>query len=398
MKLTEREHQLLMAAAKGRTDREISSDLQISRDTVSSYWRRILLKYSASSRTECVARYAQDSASHVVEQAVEEKQRLQHEVKEHGEAHARETAEKNMLAAITNATLSYIRCGNNLKETFEQLLSDVLALTESEYGFLGEVIYENGVPYLQEHAITNIAWNDETRALYDQHHADGMIFRNLKTLFGQVMVNRKTIISNDVASDPRSIGMPVGHPRLTAFLGVPVFDGDELIGMIGLANRPGGYSNDLVDYLAPLTATCGTYITGWRIKKERQEMQRRISTSEALVKDLVNQIPAGLVYENTDRVIEFVNQTFLDIFKYTEKPEEIVSATCEQRAETMNKLFVRPEEFKERNDRFIQQLETVRADQLELVDGRTLVRDFYVIQAEGVTRGYLWSYREKVNR
>lgn len=398
MKLTEREHQLLNAAAKGRTDREISSDLQISRDTVSSYWRRILLKYSASSRTECVARYAQESASYEVEQAVEEKERLATEVKEHAEAYARESAEKNMLAAITKATLNYIRCGDNLKETFAQLLSDVLALTQSEYGFLGEVIYENGIPYLQEHAITNIAWNDESRELYEKHHEEGLIFRNLNTLFGQVMVTKKTIISNDVINDPRGTGAPVGHPTLNAFLGLPVFDGDQLIGMIGLANRPGGYSNELVEYLAPLTATCATYITGWRIKRERQEMQRRISSSEALVKDLIDQISYGLVFESTDRVIEFVNQAFIDLFRAPYQPSDLIGISCEKSAESVMKLFVDPNDFVRKNDLFIQELKMVKGDMHDLTDGRTLVRDFYVIQSEGITRGYLWSYREKVSR
>jgi DNA-binding CsgD family transcriptional regulator len=63
LKLTEREQQLLSAAASGFTDREIGANLSISKDTVSSYWRRILLKFQASSRTECVARYSQHEAN-----------------------------------------------------------------------------------------------------------------------------------------------------------------------------------------------------------------------------------------------------------------------------------------------------------------------------------------------
>ena len=68
MKLTNRESQLLGAAAQGKTDREISQELQISRDTVSSHWRRILMKFQANSRTECVARYAAFQAHHLVDE------------------------------------------------------------------------------------------------------------------------------------------------------------------------------------------------------------------------------------------------------------------------------------------------------------------------------------------
>ncbi len=394
MKLTTRELQLLNSAAQGLTDREISSNLAISRDTVSSYWRRILLKYGASSRTECVARYSQESVSRLVVEHEEESERLNNEIIERTEAHEREEAQRKMLAAITNATLSYIRSGSNLHETFNQLLEDVLSLTNSEYGFLGEVLYENGVPYLQERAITNISWNDQTRELYDFHHKQGLIFRNMQSLFGKVITTGKLVIANDARNDPRSSGLPEGHPVLDAFLGVPVYDNGTLIGMIGLANRPGGYSEEIVNYLEPLTATCSTYITGSRIKKERQEMQKRIAESEDLVKDLINRIPSGLVYETPDQIIKFVNQPFLDIFHFSSAPTEIIGLPCEKRAQLANQYFVDPEAKQARVDELKARGENARGDVLALKDGRHLERDLLIIRSNGEVKGYLWCYRD----
>jgi hypothetical protein len=44
---------------------------------------------------------------------------------------------------------------------FDRLLTDLLLLTESEYGFIGEVLLDdNGDPYMKTYAITNIAWNE----------------------------------------------------------------------------------------------------------------------------------------------------------------------------------------------------------------------------------------------
>ena len=43
-----------------------------------------------------------------------------------------------------------------------------------------------------------------------------------------------------LGDDPRRGGTPEGHPALKAFLGLPLHLGDQLIGMIGVANRPGG--------------------------------------------------------------------------------------------------------------------------------------------------------------
>jgi PAS domain-containing protein len=45
----------MILASEGYTDKQISTELGISTDTVSTYWRRILSRYRASSRTEVIA-------------------------------------------------------------------------------------------------------------------------------------------------------------------------------------------------------------------------------------------------------------------------------------------------------------------------------------------------------
>lgn len=62
-----REEQVLVLAARGLTDKEIAIKLGISPDTVGTYWRRILAKYQASSRTEVVAKYASERSKAAVE-------------------------------------------------------------------------------------------------------------------------------------------------------------------------------------------------------------------------------------------------------------------------------------------------------------------------------------------
>jgi DNA-binding CsgD family transcriptional regulator len=62
-----REEQVLVLAAGGMTDKEIAVRLGISPDTVGTYWRRILAKYQAASRTEVVAKYTQQRAKVAVD-------------------------------------------------------------------------------------------------------------------------------------------------------------------------------------------------------------------------------------------------------------------------------------------------------------------------------------------
>ena len=49
----------------------------------------------------------------------------------------------------------------------------MLKLTDSGYGFIGEVLRTpENAPYLKTFALTNISWNEETRAFYDQNTPD----------------------------------------------------------------------------------------------------------------------------------------------------------------------------------------------------------------------------------
>src|SRR5260370_532439 len=47
--------------------------------------------------------------------------------------------------------------------------------------------------------------------------------------------------ANEVEGGPNGGGRAGGHPPIHSFLGVPLRLGDTVIGMIGVANKPGGY-------------------------------------------------------------------------------------------------------------------------------------------------------------
>ncbi|NDC60389.1 MAG: PAS domain S-box protein, partial [Alphaproteobacteria bacterium] len=171
--------------------------------------------------------------------------------------------------------------GGSTRELFDRLLADVLDYTGSGYGFIGEVHYdEKGDPYLQTRALTNISWNDATRRLYEESKANGMIFRNLHTLFGAALTTGEPVIANHPATDPRRGGLPHGHPSMNAFLGLPLRYGDKLVGMVGVANRPGGYDEELVRDLAPLMSSCASLIHAMRIDAERAATQQSLAREQ----------------------------------------------------------------------------------------------------------------------
>jgi GAF domain-containing protein len=160
-------------------------------------------------------------------------------------------------------------------EVFESLLISLLEFTGSEYGFIGEIFYDEKNPkgFLRVGAWTNIAWNEETRALYEKYKTGGMEFRNLDTLFGEVITGGKSVISNDPSTDPQSGGIPEGHPPLNAFMGTPIYKDNKLTGMIGIANRSGGYNQQFEERLQPFVNACAIIIAAMQRNKKSSPAQ-----------------------------------------------------------------------------------------------------------------------------
>src|SRR3569623_463864 len=190
-------------------------------------------------------------------------------------------AEHHLLECIRYAQQQYLRAADSYS-LFSELLNYILALTDSRYGFIGEVFYEaDGSPYIKTRAHTNIAWDKATQALYRHQALHGLDFRRLDSLYGAVLTSRQAVSSNSPATDPRRCGVPDGRPALDSFLGLPLLCGDHLVGMVGMANRAQGYDQALVDYLAPLTETSALLVQAYRCQSERQ-MQPPLQIREAV--------------------------------------------------------------------------------------------------------------------
>ena len=180
-----------------------------------------------------------------------------------------------------NMALTTFTTQKDFKQAADLLLNSLLEISQSEYGFIGEVLYnDNNQPYLKTHAISNIAWNKETRDLYQQWEENGLEFTNMETLFGYVISSGEMLISNSPTTDPHAGGLPKGHPELNCFLGIPVYYGKSLIGMYGLANRQEGYDQALVDRLKLFTTTYGTIIHAKRSTEQEEKTKIDLITAK----------------------------------------------------------------------------------------------------------------------
>ncbi|RUR55115.1 GAF domain-containing protein [Vreelandella populi] len=159
------------------------------------------------------------------------------------------------------------------------LMEALRELTDSDYALIGEVLPSTTTSTLKIHAITDLSWNDESRHLMQRLRSGDMMLTNPNSLLGRVFAFGEVVMTNDVLTHPQRSGFPPGHPHINNYLGVPIFNGEQLIGMYAIANSKQPLNQALLDWLQPFTATCALLINLYRQMAEREQVMTELGTA-----------------------------------------------------------------------------------------------------------------------
>jgi PAS domain S-box-containing protein len=193
-------------------------------------------------------------------------------------------------------------------ETEEQLgaicLEAAEELTRSKFGFIGEFDPDGS---LYDISISNPGWEACTMVDQSGHRRPPLNFP-VHGLYGRVLLDGKALLTNDPESHPDSIGTPSGHPPLTAFLGVPLIHHGKTQGMVGLANREGGYTQEqllAVEAIAPAMVEALMRKRAEAIVSQSQARFKLLSETSSRL--LASQTPQAIVQELCLQVMQHLD-------------------------------------------------------------------------------------------
>jgi PAS domain S-box-containing protein len=168
----------------------------------------------------------------------------------------------------------------DLESTLKQTLSTARRLIKSRYGAMAFIEGDQVTQFIHEGI-------SEEEALAIEGRPTPMGIK------GSVLKERRTIRLSSIASNPRSIGFPKGHPPMKTFLGTPVFYGEEILGILFLADKidTPEFTEQDEEIIRNLAAHAGVAINNARVYEKIKQFNLEL---EEKVKDRTRELESAM--------------------------------------------------------------------------------------------------------
>jgi PAS domain S-box-containing protein len=215
--------------------------------------------------------------------------------------------EKNFIASINN------------KKLYNEALQGLLDISESKFGFIGEVFYdENAQPYLKNKAVSAILWNIETNTLDKKKSYSSIEFQILDSLIGNMLFHNKPIINNNLDKENRKeTYLMTDNLHFKNFLGIPLNNNNgELIGLMCMLNKETNYSNDDIEQLKPLVSSYAYIIQAIKINREKKQTEQILKTERERFAGIIEGTGVGTAEWNLQTGVVIINKQWAEAIGY----------------------------------------------------------------------------------
>lgn len=179
------------------------------------------------------------------------------------------------------------------RELSEQLLRTALGATQSECGLVC-IVMESGVLRLLAHE--GIAGAEDSNSLFEESvwrtdvAAGCLELVRLDNVFGRVLSSLQVLLANNTSQEHQGCGsLPSGRVSFIRFLGVPAYHDDQLIGMIALAKRGGGYGSEQLSEVRALVAKVGPLSEQYRRSLQIAAVEGQLQQHQSQLMSLLDE-------------------------------------------------------------------------------------------------------------
>lgn len=196
------------------------------------------------------------------------------------------------LETILNSLAQYIASPYILteQEIYHEVLEEAVALSNSKIGYL----------HLYNEATQEIELNVWSKRVIEQCRTvhNGHYPLHSAGIWAECVRQRQAVIHNNYADEASKRGLPEGHFPITRHLGLPIFEGDRIVGVLGIGNREIPYdSQDIVllqEFIQGIWPEVIKQIAN--LELHRQEMGNRFqqTTPQAVLIQMIEAISNAL--------------------------------------------------------------------------------------------------------
>jgi len=108
-------------------------------------------------------------------------------------------------------------------------------------------------------------------------------------------------------------------------------------------------------------------------------------------------VELGVLIENANREVEFVNKLFCELFQIRSKPVDLLKSNTISNARGFSMQFENAVNFEKSISDLSKSAIAVRREEWKLRDGRIILRDYFPIFSNNDLKGHIWIYKEHKN-
>jgi signal transduction histidine kinase len=171
------------------------------------------------------------------------------------------TCDREELREVSAAVLA-VTAHLSVREVLQTIVSSARRLLDARFAALGIPDQTGSFAEFLADGLTDEQW----RAIGPVPRQHGLL--------GLLLRSPEAVRVSDIRAHPRFEGWPDAHPVMTDFLGVPILDGDEVLGELFLANkrRPGGFSAEDEELVRLLAGHAAIALVNARLYERSREL------------------------------------------------------------------------------------------------------------------------------